>query len=172
MTATVAITGLHNNNGLGYGASRDEILVGRAAAGVIEVTKKKGGGPQLEVVEKIQLDTSIDNPSYFHDAYAKETGTDSSGYVIAGLTSAVTWPNPNGVNPVVVWLVQPSPNTENGKKIWTKRIIFQDDGNLISSASTAVLVPIKPSKNGGKKQARLFVTGPVSKAMVVSTIDL
>lgn len=178
VTATVAIKGLQNNNGLGYGASRDEILVGRCTGGVLVITKRSETGPQLEVLDKVQIDSILDNPTYFHDPYAEKTGRDASGYVLAGLSSAITWPLAEGGNPTIVWLVQPSPRPdeprapEDKTQGWTKKIVFHDDGKLSTSASVAVLVAIDPATNGGKKQARLFVTGPISEGIVVTTIDL
>lgn len=50
--------------------------------------------------------------------------------------------------------------------------MFQDDGHILRTASTAVLVAIDPDENNGKKQANLFVTGPLGKGVVVSRIDL
>jgi hypothetical protein len=55
---------------------------------------------------------------------------------------------------------------------WTQKVIFQDDGHILRTASTAVLVAIDPDDNNGKKQANLFVTGPLAKGVVVSRIDL
>jgi hypothetical protein len=68
-----------------------------------------------------------------------------------------------GRNPVVVWLV-------NERR--EQKLLFQDDGRIVSTASTAVLVAIDPDENENKKQAWLFVTGPLSKAVVVAKIDL
>lgn len=167
VTATVASKGYNTNNGLGYGKSRDEILIGLAAAGLLKITKRAApGSPVLEEVDEIQFDTSIDNPSYFHDPYAESTGSDASGYVIAGLLKAITLPD--DPNPSVVWHVKRS---ADGKG-WEKNVIFQDDGSVLSSASTGVLVPIDPKENAGKKQARLVIAGPVAKAVVACTIDL
>lgn len=121
---------------------------------------------ELEITESIQVQSTIDNPSYFHDPYAKETDGDASGYVLAGLARASAFPSKQ--DPVVVWLVQPSPDGGFGKK----KKIFQDDGKKISTASTAVIVAVDPAKNGGRKQGWLFVTGPISLNAVVAKIDL
>jgi hypothetical protein len=123
------------------------------------------------------LPCTIDNPSHFEDYYAKETGRDTSGYVLAGLSKAAAFPN--GLDPVMVWLVQPASqdlvgNGDVSKKRdkWSQRLLFQDDGNVIRSASTAVLVAIDPKDNEGGKQAWLYVTDPVAHGIVATKVDL
>ena len=174
ITGTVAIKGIHNNNGLGRGKSDNEILVADAAAGLL-VLAKPNPHPSLEVMERIQLPCTIDNPSFFNDPYAQETGRDASGYVLAGLAQAAAFSN--GMDPVMVWLVAEVKNEDevlgsSRKRKWTQKLIFQDDGNTIRSAATAVLVAIDPKENEGKKQAWLVVTGPVARAIVSVKIDI
>jgi len=176
INVNVAIKGLHNNNGLGRGRDDDEILIARASAGVL-VLATPNPHPYLKVVESIQLPCTIDNPSYFRDPYAKESGRDASCFVLAGLARAAAFPDTQGLDPVMVWLVLPKvgQNMENGrrsKEKWVKKLVFQDDGRTIRSTATAVLVAINPTENGGKKQAWLFVSGPVAKAIVASRINL
>jgi hypothetical protein len=65
--------------------------------------------PQLKIHETIQLPCTLDNPSYFADPYVAKTGRDASGYVLAGLAQAIAFPN--GLDPVMVVLVQPKVNT-------------------------------------------------------------
>ena len=168
LTALVAIKGIHNNNGLGRGANKEEILIGRAAAGVLTIAKRSDLEGHLEVTEEIQLDSTIDNPDYFHDPYIKETGRDASGYVLAGLLSAYKFPDKGGVDPMVVWLVQR--NSTSG--VASSKAIFRDDGRLLSTASTAVLVAIDPKTNSGQKQAMLYVTGPLTSGVLQTKIDL
>ena len=131
-------------------------------------------GKKLKLVGTNQLLSTLDNPSYYSDPYG--SNNDSSGYVLAGLGRAIdlkkNTPNPHGVDPVMVWFVQPNKNAEKDGKKWTTRLIFQDDGKTIRSASAAVLVGIDPKDNGGKKQAWLFVTGFLSHSMVATRIDL
>lgn len=179
INATVALTGLHNNNGIGRGEADDILLIGSAASG--ELTRVKRDldaktNPTLEILEHIQLDTTIDNPVYYHDKYATP-GNDASGYILAGMTRAVdlagdvTSKRPM---PVTVWHVKRDTLVEvvEGKSAWTKEIIFQDDGKEISTAATAVLVGIDPKETGGKKKGWLFVTGFLSESVVASLIDL
>ncbi|KAL4995683.1 hypothetical protein BDV10DRAFT_126119 [Aspergillus recurvatus] len=52
-----------------------------------------------------------------------------------------------------------------------KRVIFEDDGSNIRSASAAVLVPIEPDK-GASKEAMLFVTGFISRGIITVKADL
>lgn len=173
---TVANRGLQSNNGLGYGRTRSEIMICRTSIGQLLLAEEdKTESPKLKINETIQLPCTLDNPSYFTDPYAAKTGRDASGYVLAGLAQAVTFPN--GLDPVMVWLVQRKTDSEvavTGKKggEWTQKLVFQDDGRILRTASTAVMVAIDPDTNDGKKQANLFVTGPLGKGVVVSKIDL
>ena len=160
--ATVGKDAMQNPNGLGHGKDESEILVNRATAGVMNIAQK-GQTPALTINETIQLPITIDNPTYFHDPYAQETGHDASGYVIAGLARAYEFPSHQ--DPVSVYLVSASGDR-------TQKLIFQDDGKLVSTASTAILLAIDPKKNGGKEQAWLFVTGPISKSVACSKIHL
>ncbi|KAK4694931.1 hypothetical protein P7C71_g2726, partial [Lecanoromycetidae sp. Uapishka_2] len=168
VTATVAKSTIQNPNGFGHGKDDGEILIGRAAAGVMELAKSEPSH-NLTLIDSIQFPNTIDNPSYFQDPYVKETGRDASGYVIAGLARAIDFPSPE--DPVVVWLVQLG-GAATSSGTWIRRKLFEDDGKTLSTASTAVLVAIDPKENAGKKQAWLFVTGPMSSGVGVSRVDL
>ncbi|MCJ1401531.1 hypothetical protein MMC11_004746 [Xylographa trunciseda] len=163
VTASVARKGIHNNNGLGHGRAPGEILINDASGGMLVVAQLD----PFRTIGSVQLPCTLDNPTYFADPYAASTGRDASGYVLAGLALAAKFPK--GDDPVMVWLVQPE---GKGKVEWSQKLIFQDDGKALRSASTAVLVAIDPADNGGKKQAWLFVTGPLSFGVVVSRVDL
>jgi hypothetical protein len=202
---TVALKDMHNNNGLGHGDPRKdkEVLVCDAAGGVLHLARlsfsqpssssdtsyssdsdsKNPQGLELELLESIQMDSTIDNPSYFHDPYP-ENRCDASGYVLAGLLRGADYGkffrDEGHVDPSVVWHVSRSKNESKDKKQnqkeggdgWTRRIVFQDDGETLSSASTAVVLPIDPATNGGRKEGWIWVTGPSSKAVVATKIDL
>lgn len=130
LQVSVALKGIHNPNGMGTGAIPSEILIARAAAGVlvlaeeIEQTtprswlsfKASTAEPSLLVKESIQLPSTIDNPTYFHDPYVAQTGRDASGYLLAGLARACdlghTCGNPKGQDPSMVWLLQRSGESE------------------------------------------------------------
>jgi len=172
--AATALSGLHNPNGLGHGAHPDEVLIVDASGGVLIFAQRNlddHASRNLTIVEHIQLDSTLDNPSYYHDAYAT-VANNASGYILAGLARAADLSKASHDTdtriPVMVWQVRST--GESGK--WEKKLIFQDDGKQIRSASAAVLVGIDPKENGGKKQAWLFVTGFLSDAMVASKVDL
>lgn len=97
--------------------------------------------------------------------------------MLAGLARAAALPDPQGLDPVMVWIVQRSEankiGTENSLQTkWNKKLIFQDDGRTIRSTATAVLIAIDRQENGEKKQAWLFVAGPVATAIVASRINV
>ena len=181
VNATVAISKLHNPNGFGHGSNESDILIVQAAGGVLLRAKTfdpDPAGKMLEIVEGIQLPSTLDNPTYYHDAYASAPGAhdDASGYVLAGLARAhelaANGEDPAALDPVMVWLVQATKGLAAREKKWDHKLVFQDDGKTIRSASAAVLIGIDPKENEGKKQAWLFVTGFLSDAMVASKIDL
>lgn len=181
-----ALRDLHNNNGLGRSERGDIVLIGSAASG--EVTRaqrssKPGEEAKLMPIEHIQLDTSIDNPSYFKDEYATPAN-DASGYVLAGLVRAVDIAkdvhNVGGVVPSLVQILRRNETVlaQGGQKtrhdkLWLKpNLVFQDDGRRVSGAATAVLVGVNPKETGGKKKGWLFVTGFMTRSVVAALIDL
>jgi len=223
VTVDVALNRIHNPNGMGTGATSSEVLIARAAAGVlvlaeeIKTTPSRGwlsfGASKeevsvLKIKESIQMPSTLDNPTYFHDPYVAQTGRDASGYVLAGLARACdlahTCGDPNGRDPSMVWLLQRSVegeamstasdegislNDEAGANIlekplgikeqkakgtgeWEKKLIFQDDGLALRTATTGIIVAIDPTENQGRKQGWLFVTGFLSDNMVAVKIDL
>ena len=171
VSASIAIDNVHNHNGLAHGRTSGEVVVGRASAGVISLLTRNASDKQrLDVVEEIQMASCVDNPSYFRDPYANQTGRDASGFVIVGLATAVQWPH-RYQNPIMVWLLQPLTDTQDRQR-WNHTLIFQDDGKRVNSGSTAVIVPIDPKMNARKKEAWLWVTGPVSESIMVTRIKL
>jgi hypothetical protein len=176
VSATIALDKMHNNNGLGHGSTPDEIMVVDAAGGVLHLASSTAGSPNLSLRESIQLDTTIDNPTYYRDPYPTTQG-DSSGYILAGLHRGADYAkefrNDSAALSSVVWHVSPrAPSQAGGKTRWEKKIIFRDDGKVLSTASTAVLLPIDPAENGGKKEGWLWVTGPSSHAVITFKISL
>ncbi|MCJ1435831.1 hypothetical protein MMC27_005207 [Xylographa pallens] len=169
VTASVAYAGINNPNGLGHGRNASDILIVRAAPGMLihaTIDASDPAGTKLKLLKSIQLPCTIDNPSYYADPYAS-AADDASGYLLAGLPVAHTLgpheANPQGLDPVSVWYIK----GDGGKR----RLLFQDDGRVIRSASTAVLVGIEPQEEG-RKQAWLWVTGFFAEGMVVSRVDL
>ncbi|VUC20897.1 unnamed protein product [Clonostachys rosea] len=174
INASIALTGLHNNNGLGHGPSHEDVAIGSAASGVLhlaDITDTQ----QLKVKESIYLDSTIDNPSYFKDEYVTEE-SDASGYVLGGLTKAAelakTSRNETATEAVIVWLVQPVKEEGRATTKWNKKIIFEDDGSRIRSSSGALLVGIDPALEGGKKRAWLVVSGFLSSSTIAVKVDL
>ena len=171
VSTSIAIDNVHNHNGLGHGRTSEEVVVGRASAGVISLLKRNASdNRRLDLVEEIQMASCVDNPSYFRDPYSNQTGRDASGFVIVGLSTAFQWPD-RYQNPIMVWLVQPVTGNQSAQR-WNHTVIFQDDGKRVNSGSTAVIVPIDPKINAQKKEAWLWVTGPVSESIMVTRIKL
>lgn len=171
--AKVVLTGLHNNNGLARGASPNEIAIGSALSGDLHIAQVLEATRELKVLETVSLDAVVDNPSYFRDPYST-VGYDASGYFTAGLSVAHKLPktihDPAGKIPVMIWHVLPK--TEGDKQTWEKRLVFEDDGSRLSSASSAVLVAIDPELEGGKKRGWLFMTGFISANTITVKVDL
>ncbi|KAK7215691.1 hypothetical protein V2G26_003694 [Clonostachys chloroleuca] len=174
INASIALTGLHNNNGLGHGPSHEDVAIGSATSGILSLADITDS-QQLKVKETIYLDSTIDNPSYFKDEYATEEN-DASGYVLGGLTKAgelaKSSQNETATEPVIVWLVQPVKEEGKAATKWNKKIIFEDDGSRIRSSSAAVLLGIDPALEGGKKRAWLVVTGFLSSNAIAVKVDL
>ncbi|MCJ1282967.1 hypothetical protein MMC26_002294 [Xylographa opegraphella] len=171
VTATIALPGINNPNGLGHGRNASDILIVRAAPGVLlhaATDPADPAGHALRIQSSIQLPCTIDNPSYYTDPYASAPGAadDASGYVLAGLPLAHTLgpreADAHARDPVSVWFLA------EGRE---RRLLFQDDGDVIRTASTALLVGIEPG-DGGRKQAWLWVTGFFAEGMVATKVDL
>lgn len=182
LTASVALTGIQTNNGIGRGASPDETLVTSSESGLLYLLEpsaketKNENDKVLKPLEAIYLNSTIDNPYYYSDPYRTGTGpeNDASGYLLSGLSRAVDVPHthtdPAAKDGVLVWHVQPGRNP--AVRRWETRLLFEDDGSRIRSASGAVIVPIDPASEGGKKKGWLFVTGYLAESMVAVKVDL
>lgn len=76
----------------------------------------------------------------------------------------------------MVWYLRPNTTSTEGGEAkegnWETRLLFEDDGSHIHTASTAVLVPIAPQQLGEPKKAWLFVTGFFSESMIALQVDL
>lgn len=179
--ASVALEGLHNNNGMGHGRTPEEVLVVSTASGRMHIGEVVEGtddskAPKIKITESISYDSTIDNPSYFLDPYADKK-IDASGYVNAGLSRALDLlehvRDPEGKDGVMIWLTSANKDKAGSQqKKWDNRLLFEDDASRIRSSSAAVLVAINPAKEGGKRRAWLFVTGFMSKNMVAVKVDL
>ncbi|GHJ87055.1 hypothetical protein NliqN6_3457 [Naganishia liquefaciens] len=155
VVGTIALSGLHNCNGLGHGPN-GQVLLTDAAGGVLHVCSWDAYAG-LGIDSSIQLESTIDNPSYYASKFDSE-----AGYVLAGLARAYTLPrtnrDPNGLEPAIVWYVPLG---------GSPRILFQDDGRVLRSASTAVIVDDEHSR-----ERWLFVTGFHAEAIVAVKIEL
>lgn len=170
LDASVAHSGLWNNNGLGHGRSDDEIVISSAIGGELYLGQLSASNRSISVHTTIPFDTVTDNPSYYSDPYRSESN-DASGFVVAGISQGIylgqTAHDPNGKEPLQVWYTR-----QAGTGVWENKLLFEDDGVRIRSASAAVLVPIQPESSNGHKQAWLFVTGFLSESMVAVQVDL
>jgi hypothetical protein len=166
LEASVAHSGLWNNNGLGHGRTDDEIVISSAMGGELYVSERHANNT-ISIKSTIPFDTVTDNPSFYADPYRTDAD-DASGYVVAGVTQGAYLPktakDPDATDPSQVWYARP---TADG---WEKKLLFEDDGSRIRSASAAVLVPIEPEN--GQKKAWLFVTGFLSEKMIAVKVDL
>lgn len=173
--AKIAIETLHNNNGIGHGpllnGSREEIIMTSAASGKFHLTTVDDAAFPILVKHKtISFDKTLDNPFYFADPYASET-EDSSGYVLAGMTKAHRLEKLQHEPELkLAGSVHFVPRAADGK-LGEPRIIFEDDGERINMITTAIMTPIH-SRDGAKKQAWLWATGLVSKAVIAVRVDL
>ncbi|KAJ3535333.1 hypothetical protein NM208_g7171 [Fusarium decemcellulare] len=166
--ATVAVTGLHNNNGLGRGKTPDEMLIGSAASGALHFAQI-GQDSSVQIVQTVQLDYCVDNPTFYRDPFAELNG-DSSGYVLAGLSRGIDISKTTGdtlaTEPVMIWMVKPQGSA------WEKKLLFEDDGQRLRSGTTAILIGISPELEEGKKKAWLFATGFYSQSIIAVKINL
>lgn len=192
--ASVALTGLFNNNGFGHGKTADDMLLTSAAGGMLYLAQpvRDQDGNTISVKEEIPLDSDIDNPSYFTDVYRTSDVDDASGFVLAGLRRPIDMAthlsDPTAKDGVMVWYMRPNmtatrhsegegeheqnddeKSSNNGR--YETRLLFEDDGTHIRTAATAVLVPIPSQPEQGKK-AWLFVTGFYSESMIAVKVDL
>lgn len=175
LTARVALSGLHNNNGLGHGRSEREILISSCISGVLHIGQLAENG-NITIVESVEIGSIADNPSYFVDPYAVTSADDRSGFLEPGMARAIdifhTMRDPAAKDPSIVTYLKPTPGG------WEKRVLFEDDGTILRTASAAVLVAVNPVDElnkgdiPGARKALLFATGFLSKSIVALKVDL
>lgn len=164
--ATIALTGLHNNNGLGRGPG-GVVMICDASGGVTYLAHEEEGR-KLKVDGEIAYKSTIDNPSWFVDEYPGDK--DRSGIVNAGLSKALAMGpaiHANHAVPPVIYLS--SGSVADG---WNTTVLFSDNGLALSTSSAAVMISIDPATNHGAKQAWLFMSGFASQSIVASRVDL
>lgn len=171
VTTETVVRTIRNNNGLGRGRFENEVLITSAIEGSMYRFNRSSSSADrlLEPNGVVYVDSAIDNPSFFNDTFASDD-FDASGYVLAGLGRAIDLPKqvsmPFAADPVMVWHAR---LMSDG---WETRLIFQDNGTLIRSASAAVIIPTDPIEEGGVRRAWLFVTGFMSENIIAVKIDL
>lgn len=175
VVATVALDKMHNNNGLGHGRTSDEVLVVECVSGVLNlgrvVRSNETAPPTIRIEDSVKFDSTIDNPSYFADPFA-DASHDGSSYLAPGLGraadlhKAIRDASGKEAVPVMVW----SAAKTAGK--WETKLVFEDDGSRIRSASAAAQVAIDPAQEGGHRRAWLFVTGFISGNMIAVKVDV
>lgn len=178
--ATVALDKMHNNNGLGHGRTVDEVLVVECVSGILDLGRVILGEtkpPTISIEDSVRFDSTIDNPSYFADPFADATYNGSS-YLVPGLGRAIDLHkairDPSGREPVpvMVWSARIDSPGDSGSRSWETRLLFEDDGSRIRSASAAVQVAIDPAEEGGNRRAWLFVTGFISNNVIAVKVDV
>ena len=170
VAARVALPDMHNNNGLGHGRTEREILISSCTSGVLHIGQVPVDGKgNITLVDSIEIDHIVDNPSYFADPYATP-GDDRSGFLEAGLGHAIdighNRQDRTAKDPVMVTYITPA--AAGG---WEKRVILNDDGTTLRTISTAVLVALEPVE-GKAREAWLFATGFLSKSMIAVKVNL
>ncbi|CEJ56848.1 hypothetical protein PMG11_05565 [Penicillium brasilianum] len=178
LTASIAHEGLWNNNGLGHARSDSEVVISSAVGGELYLATRENNNT-LTVRDTIVFDTVTDNPSYYVDPYKSDLH-DASGFVVAGISQSFYLPqtgrDPNALDPVQVWYAKEEKGgsgTRGKGNGWEKRLLFEDDGRRIRTASSAVLVPVDSAEGKeGMKKAWLFVTGFLSESMIAVLVEL
>ncbi|KAJ5592966.1 hypothetical protein N7537_009870 [Penicillium hordei] len=167
--ASVALTGLWNNNGLGHGRTDNEVIICSAMGGEMFLATRHESNHSISIDTSVSFSSLADNPSYYHDPYSTDSH-DASGFLTAGVSQAIhlvaNSKEPNALDPIQVWYA----TLDSRTGVWEKKVLFEDDGSRLRTASAAVLVPIEPK--AGKKLAWLFVTGFMSESMVAVQVEL
>lgn len=178
--ATVALDKMHNNNGLGHGRTVNEVLVVECVSGILNLGRARWNEttpPTISIDDSVAFDSTIDNPSYFADPFA-DTKHDGSSYLLPGLArafdlhKAVRDRSEKELVPVMVWSAKITPSGNGTIRDWETRLLFEDDGTRIRSASAAVQVAIDPAEEGGHRRAWLFVTGFISRNIIAVKVDV
>ncbi|KAI2469671.1 calcium-dependent phosphotriesterase [Annulohypoxylon bovei var. microspora] len=177
ITATVSLTSIGNNNGLGWGPN-GQILIGDATGGNLHFARFEAENKTLSVSHYVSADGVVDNPSFFSDPYTGFDGKDYSGYLLPGLGRPIDFPvnfkDPTGKAPIpsLVWFVPASAGkTEGEGRDKQAKLLFSDDGSSLRGVTTAVIVAIDPATNDGKREGWLFLTGVVAPNMLATKID-
>ncbi|KAI1748997.1 serum paraoxonase/arylesterase family protein [Xylaria castorea] len=176
--AAVALDSIATNNGLTWGPDQ-QVVIGDALGGHIYFASLPGAENRtMSVSHRHPVDCVVDNANFFADPYAGIDGKDYSGYLMPGVCDALKFvtgfddPTFKAPIPGQVWYLPAIAGKDkqvDGTKL--RRLIFRDDGHTIRSVTTAVMVPIDPAANGGKREGWLFVTSVIGSSMLATKID-
>ncbi|KAI0178630.1 calcium-dependent phosphotriesterase [Hypoxylon sp. FL1284] len=177
VSASVSISSIANNNGLGWGPDQ-QVLISSAFGSSLYFSRFEGEqNKTLSVSHSVQADGVVDNPSFFKDPWAGLDGKDYSGYLLPGLGRPVEFPEAykDGTGkwplPSIVWYLPARAGKKEASGSAKPTMLFSDDGTSMRGATTAVIVGIDPSTNGGKREGWLYVTGCVAPHMMATKID-
>lgn len=157
-----------------------QVLVSDAIGGRLYfATAPSPGNSTITVTHSAAIDGFADNPSFFSDPYAGRDGKDYSGYLVPGIGRGVDFaefykdPTGKAQIPSLVWYLPASAGKEGGSKgrKSQEKLLFSDDGTSLRGVTTAVITPIDPATNEGKRQGWLFVTGVIAPHMLATRID-
>ncbi|KAH9909262.1 hypothetical protein F4778DRAFT_716016 [Xylariomycetidae sp. FL2044] len=177
--ATISTDSIATNNGLGWGPNQ-QVLISDAFGGKIYFASQPDQvNRTVAISHHAQLESIVDNPSYFADPWAGLNGRDYSGYVLAGVARPLEflagYKDPTGKAPLssMVWFL---PSIAGRDKALAReklaKLVFSDKGeDDFRGSTTALIVPIDPSSNAGKREGWLFVTGLITPAILATRID-
>ncbi|KAI0401693.1 serum paraoxonase/arylesterase family protein [Xylaria palmicola] len=176
--AAVALDSIPTNNGLGWGPD-GQVVIGDAVGGNVYFASLPGASNRtMTVSHSYPVPCVVDNANYFADPYAGVDGKDYSGYLMPGLSNAVKFlqgfGDPNFLAPIpgqVWYLPAVAGKRKRADGAGLQRLIFGDDGHVIRSVTTAILVAIDPATNGGRREGWLFVTSVIGAQVIATRID-
>ncbi|KAI0551711.1 serum paraoxonase/arylesterase family protein [Xylaria curta] len=177
--AAVVLDSIATNNGLNWGPD-GQVIIGDALGGYVYFASPPSTQNRtMSVSHRHPVDCVVDNANFFVDPYVGVDGKDYSGYLLPGVSDAFKFlggfsdPTFKAPIPGQVWYLPAIAGKDkqvvDGTKV--RRLIFKDDGHTIRSVTTAVMVPIDPATNGGKREGWLFVTSVIGASMLATKID-
>ncbi|KAF2971711.1 hypothetical protein GQX73_g1776 [Xylaria multiplex] len=175
--AKPALSGIHTNNGLGHG-KLGQILVSSSASGLLNIGEvpddpRQGG---INLVDFVEVDSFVDNPSWFEDSFAS-VSHNASGLIIPGMSKMTDVPRflkgtSRGLAGRVWHAIPASQHGRSQKHKWDVRLLLEDDGTLVNAISSAVMVAIDPGLESGKRKAWLFVSGFLARNIIATKVDI
>jgi len=181
LNITVASNKLQNNNGIGHGQTKQEVLITSMTSGVMLRGRfsPTADSRRITYIDEFKLPPMVGNPSYFRDPYA-DAEEDASGYIVPSHYRALERTLGQDAaakdDSLTIWQIRKA--KKGGSASWTregnweKRILFEDDGSRIRSANSAVVVPIDPKLEDGLRKGWLVITGVVAKNIIAVKVDL